>query len=101
MHIDSHRLRFQIDKTPRRAATMPCRKRFQAALQETETTEDGVKMYTWRAVRRQHLRALRKQTRTIVFFMALIEILRVGVVDMVYAGKHDTKAPGPEEYGVS
>ncbi|KAK5092179.1 hypothetical protein LTR70_005834 [Exophiala xenobiotica] len=80
---------------------MPCRKRFQAALQETETTEDGVKMYTWRAVRRQHLRALRKQTRTIVFFMVLIEILRVGVVDMVYAGKHDTRAPGPEEYGIA
>lgn len=24
----------------------------------------------------------------------------MGVVDMVYAGKHDTTAPGPEEYGV-
>jgi len=80
---------------------MPCPKRFQAALQETETTEDGIQVYTWRAVRRQHLRALRKQTRSIVFFMALIEILRVGVVDMVYAGKHDTTPPGPEEYGVS
>lgn len=100
MHLDSHRLRFSVDRTSRSTTKMYCSKRIQAALQETETSEDGVKMYTWRAVRMQHLRALRKQTRTIVFFTALIEILRVGVVDMVYAGKHDTKAPGPEEYGV-
>lgn len=98
MHVDSHRLRFRIDSN--RTSNMPCPQRFQAALQETVTTEDGVKMYTWRAVRRQHLRMLRKQTRTIVFFMALIEALRVGVVDIVYAGHNGTKAPGPEDYGV-
>ncbi|KAK5071119.1 hypothetical protein LTS08_000245 [Lithohypha guttulata] len=80
---------------------MPCPNRFAAALQETVTTEDGVKMYTWRAVRRQHLRMLRKQTRTIVFFMAMIEILRAGVGNMVYGGKHGTQAAGAEDYGIS
>ena len=103
MHIDSHRLRFHPQPNssiPWPTVTMPCPRRFAAALQETETTEDGIKMYTWRAVRRQHLQMLRKQTRVIVFFMALIEILRVGAVDMVYRGKHDTLAPGPEDFGV-
>lgn len=79
---------------------MPCPQRFSAALQETMTTEDGVKMYTWRAVRRQQLRKLRKQTRSIVFFMALIEVLRVGAADIVYGGKHGTHARGAEDYGV-
>lgn len=79
---------------------MPCPKRFAAALQETETLQDGTRMYTWRAVRRQQLQKLRKQTRLIVLFMALIEIMRVGVIDLVYQGKHGTKAPGPEDYGV-
>jgi len=97
MHVDSHRLRFHNDTSPTK---MPCPRRSQAALQETITTEDGVKMYTSRAVRRQYLSKLGKQTQTIVFFMALIEVLRVGVTDIVYAGKHGTKAPGPEDYGV-
>jgi len=33
--------------------------------------------------------------------MALIEALRVGVVDIVYAGHNGTKAPGPEDYGIA
>lgn len=107
MRLDSHRLRFQPHsetpvhyQTATTTATMPCPNRFAAALQETVTTEDGVKMYTWRAVRRQHLRMLRKQTRTIVLFMAMIEILRAGVGNMVYGGKHGTQAAGAEDYGV-
>lgn len=79
---------------------MPCPQRFTAALQETETTVDGVKMYTWRAVRRQQLRKLRKQTRSLVFFMAMVELTRVTAIDLVYQGAHGTKAPGPEDYGV-
>lgn len=99
MRFDSHRLRFQTDSI-QLSTKMPCPKRFAAALKETTTNEDGVKMYTWRAVRRQHLRMLRKQTRTIVLFMAIIEILRVGAPDIVYGGKHGTNAPGTEDYGV-
>ena len=102
MHIDSHRLRFNPEDTRKRRSTlaMPCPKRFAAGLQETLTTENGVKMYTWRAVRRQQLRKLRKQTKSIVFFMALMEVLRVGAADIVYGGKHETHARGPEDYGV-
>lgn len=100
MHIDSHRLRFNPEDSRKPLSTMPCPRRVSAALQKTITSEDGVEMYTWRAVRRQQLRKLRKQTRSIVFFMALLEALRVGAADIVYGGKHGTKERGPEDYGV-
>lgn len=110
MLLDSHRLRFHPDRIvttssisrPREEtlATMPCSKRFAAALEETETTPDGVRMYTWRAVRRQQLRDLRQPVRWVVFFMALIEVQRVGLTNIIFQGKHDTKAAGPEDYGV-
>lgn len=32
--------------------------------------------------------------------MALIEAMRVGPVQMVYAGKQGYPAPGPEDFGV-
>ena len=79
---------------------MPCPRAFAAALHETITTEDGVEMYTWRAVRRQQLGKMRKQIRSVVICMAWIEILRVGPADMVYGGKHGTHERGPEDYGV-
>lgn len=121
MHVDSHRLRFHPDPTITTTtaptstlqphsyppnyndptATMPCSARYAAALEETELTPDGIKMYTWRAVRRQQLRKLRQPVRWIVLFMALLEIACVSnVFDLVYQGRHGSKAPGPEDYGV-
>lgn len=114
MHVDSHRLRFHPDPNTASTSTfrpltqnndttavMPCSARYAAALEETETTPDGVKMYTWRAVRRQQLRKLRQPVRWIVLFMALLEIACVSnVFDLVYQGKHGSKVPGPEDYGV-
>ena len=105
MLVDSHRLRFHSDRRAQSVqqqlpVTMSCPSRLQLALQETIKSDDGVEMYTGRAVRRQHLRMLRKQVRSIVFFMAMIEIIRVGAADIVYKGAHGTKARGPEDYGV-
>lgn len=62
--------------------------------------EDGVMMYTWRAVRKQQLRKMRKQITSVVICMAWMEMLRVGPADMVYGGKHGTHERGPEDYGV-
>lgn len=69
-------------------------------MNEVETNTEGVKMHTWRAVRRRNLRMLRKQTRSIVLLMALMEAMRVGPVQIVFAGKDGYPAKGPEDYGV-
>lgn len=69
-------------------------------MNETEMTVDGVKMHTWRAVRKQQMRKLRKQTRSIVLFMALTEAMRVGPVQIAMAGQEGYPKPGPKDYGV-
>jgi hypothetical protein len=43
---------------------------------------------------------MRKQVRYIVLLMALIEALRVGPIQIVYAGKHGYPAPAEDDFGV-
>jgi hypothetical protein len=57
-------------------------------------------MQTWHSVRRENLRRLRKNTRHIVLLMAMIEAIRAGPVQMVYAGKQGYAPRGPEDFGV-
>ncbi|EXJ88218.1 hypothetical protein A1O1_05148 [Capronia coronata CBS 617.96] len=56
---------------------------------------------SWQQIRRQNLRMMRKQVRSIVLLMALIEAIRVGPVQIVYAGRQGYPAPGPEDYGIA
>ncbi|KEF59541.1 uncharacterized protein A1O9_04385, partial [Exophiala aquamarina CBS 119918] len=55
----------------------------------------------WKTVRRYHLRKMRKQVRSVVLFMALMEALRVGPIQLVYAGKQGYPEPGPEDFGIA
>jgi len=54
----------------------------------------------WRQLRRHNLRKMRKQVRTIVLMMAFIEALRVGPMQIVYAGRQGYPAPGDEDFGI-
>ncbi|OCT49222.1 hypothetical protein CLCR_05044 [Cladophialophora carrionii] len=56
---------------------------------------------TWRDIRRYNLRMMRKQVRYIVLLMALIEALRVGPIQIVYAGKHGYPAPAEQDFGIA
>ena len=44
---------------------------------------------------------MRKQTRTVVLLMALMEALRVGPAQLVFAGKDGYAAPGENDFGIS
>lgn len=55
---------------------------------------------SWQLIRRRNLRMMRKQVRTIVLLMALIEVIRIGPVDIVFAGREGQSARGPEDFGV-
>jgi len=102
MQLDSHRRQLSI--------TMPCpwsRRCRAAANNNGLISSDALPSPTaapdvmeWKSVRRYHLRMMRKQVRTIVLFMALMEALRVGPLQLVYAGKHGYPEPGPEDFGV-
>jgi len=44
---------------------------------------------------------MRKQVRHVVLLMALIEALRVGPIEIVWAGKHGYPAPGQDDFGIA
>lgn len=101
MQLDSHRRQLSI--------TMPCpwSRRCNAASDNGIRLTDALPSPTsapdvedWKTVRRHHLRRMRKQVRSIVLFMALMEALRVGPIQLVYAGKHGYPEAGPEDFGV-
>lgn len=101
MQLDSHRRQLSI--------TMPCpwSRRCNAATNNGLTPTDALPSPTsapdvqdWKTVRRYHLRMMRKQVRSVVLFMALMEALRVGPIQLVYAGKQGYPEPGPEDFGV-
>ncbi|KAG9796128.1 hypothetical protein KCU88_g107, partial [Aureobasidium melanogenum] len=56
---------------------------------------------SWQLIRRRNLRMMRKQVRTIVLLMALIEVIRIGPVDIVFAGREGQSARGPEDFGIA
>ena len=106
MQLDSHRRQLSIS-TPiaiPTSVTMPCRwsNRCQAAAITEDASADGDKeVEHWRHVRRYNLRMMRKQVRTIILFMALMEAIRIGPVQMVFAGKEGYPAAGEDDFGVS
>ncbi|KAH0848359.1 hypothetical protein AYO21_04385 [Fonsecaea monophora] len=68
------------------------------ALPSPSTTAD---VEDWKKIRRFNLRMMRKQIRCVVLLMALMEALRVGPLQIVYAGKHDYPAPAEDDYGIA
>lgn len=102
MQLDSHRRQLSI--------TMPCpwsRPCNAASNNNIIHPNDALPSPTtapdvedWKTVRRYHLRLMRKQVRSVVMFMALMEALRVGPVELVYAGKRGYPESGPEDFGV-
>ena len=101
MQLDSHR------RQP--SFTMPCRwsRRCQSAAPEpspetiSQFASAHEKMRESFRHRRENLRVMRKQTRTVVFLMALMEALRVGPAQLVFAGKEGYDAPGPNDFGIA
>ncbi|KIV89740.1 hypothetical protein PV10_07120 [Exophiala mesophila] len=55
----------------------------------------------WQTVRRFHFRMMRKQVRSVIFMMALMEALRHGPLQLAYSGKHGYPQPGPEDFGIA
>ena len=72
-----------------------------AEVTDTTTGDMSTDVETWKDIRRYNLRMMRKQVRWIVLLMALIEALRVGPVEIVFAGKHGYPAPAEDDFGVS
>ena len=102
MQLDSHRRQHSF--------TMPCRwsRRCQSAPREgiTDTVNnvdllDEVPVKARFAHRMGNMRQMRRQTRRVVLLMALIEALRVGPAEMVFAGKDGYKAPGEDDFGIA
>lgn len=104
MQLDSHRRQLSI--------TMPCpwTRRCRAAntaCAAAPTTTDVLPSPTsapdvedWKRIRRHNLRMMRKQVRSIILLMALMEAMRVGPIQIVYAGRHGYPAPAEDDYGV-
>ncbi|EXJ87022.1 hypothetical protein A1O3_03979 [Capronia epimyces CBS 606.96] len=82
---------------------MPCSwsRRCRAADNGLPSPSSSPDVESWGQIRRHHLRMMRKQVRSIVLLMALIEAIRVGPVQMVYAGRQGYAAPGPEDFGIA
>ena len=105
MQLDSHRRQLSITM-PCRWSSRLCSPRVPAA--DAATTADNAlpsptsspDVEHWRDIRKFNLRMMRKQVRHVVLLMALIEALRVGPIQIVYAGKHGYAAPEEDDFGV-
>ncbi|RMZ84917.1 hypothetical protein DV738_g23, partial [Chaetothyriales sp. CBS 135597] len=53
----------------------------------------------WRDIRRHNLRQMRKQVCAVILFMSLMEAIRVGPVQMVFAGKQGYAPPTDDDHG--
>ena len=62
------------------------------------TASSGVQ--NWKQIRRYHFFMMRRQITVIVLMMALMEILRVGPTELLYAGRNGYPPPGKDDYGV-
>lgn len=99
MQLDSHRSRLR-----NLSLTMPCRwsRRCQATPVEPLNMDDNEpKVQHWRVERRYNLMSMRRQVRSIVLFMALLEALRIGPVQIVFAGQGDFPARTENDFGIS
>ena len=83
---------------------MPCpwsRRACAAAATELPAPTASKDVEDWKMVRRRNIRQMRKQTKTIMLLMALMEALRVGPLQMVYAGTDNFPPKSADDYGVS
>ena len=83
---------------------MPCRHWHRAQqAKDLPRPSSSSDVETWKDIRRFNLRKMRKQVRSVVLFMALMEAIRVGPVQIVFAGKegYDYPAPAQDDFGVS
>jgi len=55
----------------------------------------------WRSVRRTYLRGLRKQTRMVILLLALLQALKTGPAEIVYAGRDGYPGPGKDDHGIA
>ncbi|EXJ67411.1 uncharacterized protein A1O5_09424 [Cladophialophora psammophila CBS 110553] len=85
-----------------------CSSRAASRAADTRTVDNALPSPTstlevedWKKIRRFNLRMMRKQIRCVILLMALMEALRVGPLQIVYAGKHEYPAPGEEDYGIA
>lgn len=95
MQLDSHRRQVSL--------TMPCRwsrRCGAAATNALPSPTSAPDVEDWRTVRRYHLRMMRKQVRSIVLLMALCEALRIGPIQLVYAGTHGYAEKAQDDFGV-
>lgn len=65
------------------------------------STADSAKPEQWMKVRIHYIRSLRHQTRSVILLLALIEALKHGPAELIYAGRHGFPAAGEQDYGVS
>lgn len=55
----------------------------------------------WRFIRRSNLMMMRKQVRSVVLLMALMEAMRVGPMQLIFAGKEGYPAKGEDDFGIA
>ncbi|RMZ90461.1 hypothetical protein DV736_g2300, partial [Chaetothyriales sp. CBS 134916] len=83
---------------------MPCRwsRRCQAAaVCDAAAAASNDNVEHWRHTRRYNLGQMRKQVRAVILFMSLMEAIRVGPLQLVFAGKQGYPAPGEDDFGIA
>lgn len=88
---------------------MPClwspraRRARNARLADTPAccTSSDPDVESWKDIRKYNLRQMRKQVRYILLVLALLETLRIGPMELAYAGKQGYPAAGENDFGVS
>ncbi|KAJ9633343.1 hypothetical protein H2204_007060 [Knufia peltigerae] len=86
---------------------MPCRwsRRCRAAGDDVPATlpspTSAPDVEDWKKIRKYHLRNMRKQVRQVILLMALMEAIRVGPLQLVYAGTHGFPANGADDFGIA
>jgi hypothetical protein len=102
MQLDSHRRQL--------SSTMPCPwvsrgcqpDKMPSSLPDLDLAEAQINITQRFASRRYNIFLMRAQIRRVVLLMALMEALRVGVPQLVFAGKKDQyPAPGEDDFGIA
>ncbi|RMD39965.1 hypothetical protein DV735_g5183, partial [Chaetothyriales sp. CBS 134920] len=82
------------------SSTSTKRRTKRLTLDDAEDDEDNAVEH-WRDIRRHNLRQMRKQIRSIVLLMSLLEAIRVGPVQLVFAGKLGYPPPSDDDHGIA
>jgi len=63
--------------------------------------ETGMPHLGWARLRRRHLRDLRRQTKSIIIFLALRECMTHSPMQLAYSGRHGFPGPSEDDFGIS